>query len=110
MKILINTLTPSDIAVIAEKEDFSGIIDIHGELFIPGEWKHVPDDLDTSAYSFIKEVSTYLQARTKQLLEEQGLNNFAKGVEESYALYTKASPPIATDILKYAPTTKGVIK
>ncbi len=75
----------------------------NGELFIPGEWKHVPDDFDTSAYPLIKEVGIVLEERTKKALEENGLSQFSLGVKEGREMYGKPVEMIATDVLKYAP-------
>lgn len=103
-KVLINTLTNIDIYKMQELDkDFNPVVNIKGQLFIPGEWTHVADTLDTSAYPYIKEVSVHLEEETKRVLTENGLNNFAKGVEESYEMYSKVVPAVAVDIKKYAP-------
>jgi hypothetical protein len=91
MKVFINT---TDITA-----------EIKGELFIPGEWKHVPDTfvIDQKLYPYIKEAHVVLEERTKQVLSENGLNQFAQGVKEAAEMYSKVVPTIATDVAKYAP-------
>jgi hypothetical protein len=112
MKILMNTISNTEVAAIREQQIkdgvkpdqlFTGTYTINGQLFIQGEWTHVPDTLNTSAYPFIKEVSVHLEEETKRVLTENGLNNFAQGVADSYTMYSKEIPPIAVDVKKYAP-------
>lgn len=112
MKVLINIITNTQIYDIREaqiKEGvkeadlFNGTYTIKGQLFIPGEWVHVADDFDVKAYPLIKEAHVWLEEETKRVLTENGLNNVAQGVKDSYELYAKAVPSIATDVRKYAP-------
>ncbi len=114
MKILINTISPTEIAEIRLQQEkdgvdpkdlFTGTYEVKGELLIPGEWKHVPDDFNTSAYPYFKEVGVVLAERTKKVLEENGLNQFAFGLKEGREMYSKPVEQIATDVLKYAPIT-----
>ena len=112
MKVLINTVTNTQIYDIREaqiKEGvkeadlFNGVYTIKGQLFIPGEWVHVEDTFDVKAYPYIKEAHVWLEEETKRVLTENGLNNIAQGVKDSYEQYSKAVPTIATDVKKYAP-------
>jgi hypothetical protein len=118
MKVLINTITNTEIWAIREQQEkdgvrpedlFTGVYEIEGELFIPGEWKHVADDFDTKEYPKIKPVETHLQERVKQVLEENGLNSFTQGVKEAAEMYAKAVPAVATDVAKYAPYVPAVV-
>ncbi len=117
MKIYINTLTYQSLADINEQEAKDGIpkkdltkliATISGELFIPGEWKHVTDQwvaINTTALAkcpYIKEAHIVAEERTKQALEEKGLDTFALGLKEAASIYGTAIPAIATDIEKYA--------
>lgn len=101
MKILINSITNTEIAQAQEEDPkFQGTFTISGQQFIPGEWVHVPDNFGPlTDYPYIKEAGVVLAERTKQVLEENGLNSFAKGVQESYALYKDQPVDAARDEL-----------
>jgi hypothetical protein len=120
MKIYISTLDYQTWATINEQEIKDGAAEkdltpmsptitsgLRTETFIPGEWKHVPDDfvIDAKKYPFIKEAHIVMEELTKVALQEKGLDNFAVALEESYTQYEKAVPAIATDVKKYAPVT-----
>lgn len=112
MKILINTVTNTQIYNTREQQEkegvkeaelFNGTYTIKGQLFIPGQWVHVADDFDVKAYPYIKEAHVWLEEETKRVLTENGLNNIAQGIKDSYEQYSKAVPSISTDVRKYAP-------
>lgn len=123
MKIYINTLDYQTLYAINEQELKDGAKDLtpmsptitsglRTETFIPGEWKHVPDDfaIDAKKYPFIKEAHVVMEERTKVALQEKGLDNFAVALEESYTGYEKAVPAVATDVKKYAPVTAAAVE
>lgn len=118
MKILINTITPTETQAIRDQQEkdgieeknlFSGTYEIGGERLIPGEWLHVTDKwvtdnaVDLAKAPYVKEAYIVLQERVKQALEEQGLNAFAQGLVEAAEVYSTATPAVATDVHKYAP-------
>lgn len=112
MKILINTVTNTQIYNTREQQEkegvkeaelFNGTYPIKGQLFIPGQWVHVEDTFDVKAYPYIKEAHVWLEEETKRVLQENGLGNIAQGIEDSYGVYEKAVPTIASDVKKYAP-------
>lgn len=112
MKVLINTVTNTQIYDIREQqikdgvkeaELFTGTYNIKGQAFLPGQWVHVEDTFDVKAYPYIKEAHVWLEEETKRVLQENGLGNIAQGIEDSYGVYEKAVPTIATDVKKYAP-------
>jgi len=111
MKIYINTLTPEKLAAINEAEIKAGLKtltpmtpEIKGELFLPGEWKHVPDDfiIDPKLYPYIQEAHIVLQERTAEALKERGLDSFAQGLAEAAVLYEQPEKEVAVDVKKYA--------
>ena len=68
MKIYINTLTQTDLVAIQDKELLDGKKEdqltqatavIKDEPFIPGEWKHVPDDFVVDQKVYPKVCATW---------------------------------------------------
>jgi len=82
---------------------------IEGELFIPGEWKHVPDTflINQKIYPYIKEAQVVLAERIREALVEKGLDAFAQGLKEAAVFYGHLEPAIVADVQKY---TKVVAK
>lgn len=112
MKILINTVAPVDIEAIRAQQEkdgvkpeewFNGTYWINGQAFVPGQWTHVPDDFDTSAYPKIMWVEEYYKQEVERVLRENGLDNFAQGLRETAEMYQKEVPAIVTDMQKYVP-------
>ena len=85
---------------------------IEGELFIPGEWKHVPDDfvVDQNKYPHIKEAHVVLAERITEALSEKGLDAFAQGLKEAGMMYNQVIPTVVSDVQKYAEKIKDVEK
>ena len=92
MKILINTGTEH--------------IEIAGESFSQGEWKHRPikwcadNTAELALHPDIKEASLVLEERTKKAMSDYGLDSFAEGLKEAAALYKQPVPTIANDVSK----------
>jgi len=108
MKVLINIITNAQIAEAQETfPNFSGTFTINGEIFPPGEWKHVPDNfiIPDNRKPFIKNVRWVLRVLVRRYLKEQGLENFAKGVLQAADLYgwDAASRVIPQTIVDLAP-------
>ena len=112
MKILINTLTNTEIADIRDQEEkdgvkpdalFSGTYLVDGEWFSPGAWVHVADNFDVSGYPAIREASVVFEERLKVAVEEAGLSAFAQGIKEQRVAEAKTVEPIVADVLKYVP-------
>lgn len=111
MKILINTLTTEKLSAINEAEVLAGVKTlttmvptISGEVFLPGEWKHLPDDfmVDPKLYPYIQEASVVLEERVAEALKERGLDAFAQGLKEAAVLYEQPKKVVAVDVQKYA--------
>ena len=94
----------------------SQTVEINGELFLSGEWKHVPDDFgierdeagevvtdQISSYPQLKEASVLLAEKTKAALEAAGLGHMAQGIKEADEANERPVTDVAADVLKYAP-------
>jgi hypothetical protein len=122
MKILINTLSNTEIAEIRAQQEkdgvkpadlFTGTYLVKGEWFQPGAWVHVADDFDVSAYPAIKEASVVFEEKLKLAVEEAGLSSFAQGIKEQRVSEAKPIELIVADVLKYVPpkiAAVGVVK
>lgn len=117
MKILINTLSNTDIAAIRDQEEkegvksdalFTGTYLVDGEWFSPGAWVHVADNFDVSGYPAIREASVVFEERLKVAVEEAGLSAFAQGIKEQRISAAKSVEPIVADVLKYVPAKLSV--
>lgn len=103
MRILINTSVDGPI--------------IDGEVFTLGEWRHVSEEWfqknasTLQEYPEIKEARVILEEKLagisegemKQVIEEQGLANFAQGLKDTSVLYNQPLPAIADTVLKIKP-------
>lgn len=106
MKILINIITNTQIAEIKETfPNFTGIFTFNGEQFIPGEWKHVPDDfvVEGTGSQFIKNARWIIRMLVRRHLREQNLHQFAQGIIDAANLYgwdasTKVIPQAVIDL------------
>lgn len=106
MKVLINIITPDQVAKIQETyPNFGGIFTISGQSFIPGEWVHVADSfvIPDNRKPFIKNVRWVLAALTRRHLGDYMMHQFAQGVKDAAEMYGDAVPAIATTVLAIAP-------
>lgn len=106
MKVLTNIITPEQIAEVQKTyPNFRGVVTINGQQFIPGQWVHVADNFVLSGLgsAFIKNVRWVLAARVRQILRENDLHNFARGVKELAELYGEKMPELAGTILQLSP-------
>jgi len=111
MKIWINTLNSEKLSAINEAEAKVGIKTltkmtptINGETFLPGEWRHLPDDftIDPKLYPYIQEASVVLEEKVAEALKERGLDAFAQGLKEAAILYDEIEEMVAIDVEYYA--------
>ena len=108
MKVYINIITNTQIAEIQETyPNFDGSFTISGEVFIPGEWKHVADSfvIPDNRKPFIKEVRWIIRYLVRKFLRENNLHQFAAGLLEAAENYSWAAgdKTVANAVIALAP-------
>lgn len=108
MRVYINIITNTQIAEIQETfPAFDGSFTISGEVFIPGEWKHLPDDftIPDNRKPFIKEVRWILKYLVRKYLRENSMHHWAAGLLEAAENYNWPSGDrtVANAVITLAP-------